>query len=310
MNYGSTNQPLTKVLGDKTNTQFYSSKSKIYSSSGNLFSTILGKNTTNTPTATSKIQMSPTNLTSNNISSTQVRTNNFLGGAGGGNNAFIRTSNQQNLRYFSPHKNPSNTTNNQNTHFQVTNYTSSSSKINYNYGEKEIRGSYIQNSYNENSTVNVLMRSPQLSNQQQINHNGSIYQEEQFVHQISSPVNPKVKINTEKIKKNDFDLKRFKQSDFEFGKKLGQGKFGNVYLAREKATNYIVAIKMMNKESIKNLKAQKQVVREIKLHSYLSHENVIQLYGVFHDDENIYLILEYASDGEVYKELRSSVSFF
>ena len=34
-------------------------------------------------------------------------------------------------------------------------------------------------------------------------------------------------------------------SDFDIGKPLGRGKFGNVYLAREKRTNYVVALKVM-----------------------------------------------------------------
>lgn len=76
-------------------------------------------------------------------------------------------------------------------------------------------------------------------------------------------------------------MKKFVKDDFEFGEKLGQGKFGNVYMAREKKSNFIVAIKVMNKESVKNLKAQKQVVREIKIHSYLNHENIIKLLGFF-----------------------------
>lgn len=32
-------------------------------------------------------------------------------------------------------------------------------------------------------------------------------------------------------------------ADFDIGRPLGRGKFGNVYLAREKATKYIVALK-------------------------------------------------------------------
>jgi serine/threonine protein kinase len=36
----------------------------------------------------------------------------------------------------------------------------------------------------------------------------------------------------------------------------------------------------------------------------LRHENVCRLYGFFWDDKKIYLILEYATEGEVYKELR------
>ncbi len=33
-------------------------------------------------------------------------------------------------------------------------------------------------------------------------------------------------------------------SDFELGNKLGRGKFGNVYIAREKKSQYIVALKV------------------------------------------------------------------
>ena len=33
-------------------------------------------------------------------------------------------------------------------------------------------------------------------------------------------------------------------ADFEIGKPLGRGKFGNVYLAREKETKFIVALKV------------------------------------------------------------------
>jgi hypothetical protein len=117
-----------------------------------------------------------------------------------------------------------------------------------------------------------------------------------------------------KLNKNgllgEFNLKKFKEEDFEFGKKLGKGKFGHVFLARDKKTNFLVAIKVMEKVAIVNMKSEKQVVREIKIHSYLNHENIIQLYGVFHDENYIYLILEYSPGGEVYKELKASVSHF
>lgn len=103
------------------------------------------------------------------------------------------------------------------------------------------------------------------------------------------------------------DLKKFNKENFEFGTKLGKGKFGDVYLAREMKTNFIVAIKVLDKKSIRQMKAQKQVIREIKIHSYLNHRNIIKLYGVFHDDNKVYMIMEYAPEGELYKELKGSV---
>ena len=35
----------------------------------------------------------------------------------------------------------------------------------------------------------------------------------------------------------------------------------------------------------------------------MRHPNILQMYGFFDDDEKIYLILEYAPGGELYKDL-------
>jgi len=40
--------------------------------------------------------------------------------------------------------------------------------------------------------------------------------------------------------------RRWQLSDFDIGKPLGKGKFGNVYLAREKGHKFIVALKVRN----------------------------------------------------------------
>lgn len=46
-----------------------------------------------------------------------------------------------------------------------------------------------------------------------------------------------------------------------------------------------------------------QLRREIEIQSHLRHPNILRLYGYFYDDERIYLVLEYAPIGEVYKHL-------
>lgn len=104
------------------------------------------------------------------------------------------------------------------------------------------------------------------------------------------------------------NLKKFTINDFEVGAKLGNGRFGDVYLAREKKSGYIVALKILNKKEIKRLNAEKLVVREIKIHSFLDHPNIIKMFGVFHDKHKIYLVLEYAPDSELYTEIKNQVS--
>lgn len=42
---------------------------------------------------------------------------------------------------------------------------------------------------------------------------------------------------------------------------------------------------------------------------YLNHPNILKLYGVFHDEENIYLILEYMEEGTLYSALKKKKTF-
>lgn len=83
------------------------------------------------------------------------------------------------------------------------------------------------------------------------------------------------------------------------------GKFGNVYLAREKDTKFVVALKVLFKKQIHRDNVEHQVRREIEIQSHLRHPNILRLYGYFHDTTRIYLILEYAPEGALYKELQS-----
>ncbi len=57
--------------------------------------------------------------------------------------------------------------------------------------------------------------------------------------------------------------------DFEIGKPLGKGKFGHVYLAREKKSEYVVALKMLYKSELQHNKVEKQLRREIEIQSHL-----------------------------------------
>ena len=90
---------------------------------------------------------------------------------------------------------------------------------------------------------------------------------------------------------------------------LGKGKFGNVYLAREKRTKFIVAIKALLKEQLKKEGVEHQLRREIEIQSHLRHKNILRLYGYFYDEKRVYLILEYAAKGELYKVLTEKGRF-
>lgn len=96
---------------------------------------------------------------------------------------------------------------------------------------------------------------------------------------------------------------------FEIGKPLGKGKFGRVYLARERSTGFVCALKVLHKTELQQGKVEKQVRREIEIQSNLAHPNILRLYGHFHDTKRIFLILEFAGRGELYKHLRKAQRF-
>jgi hypothetical protein len=96
--------------------------------------------------------------------------------------------------------------------------------------------------------------------------------------------------------------------DFEVGKPLGRGKFGRVYIARDRRTEYIVALKAIDKSYLLKSGLEHQLRREIEIQTHLDHENILKLYACFWDDKRIYLVLEYAYGGELYKDLKKSVN--
>lgn len=104
-------------------------------------------------------------------------------------------------------------------------------------------------------------------------------------------------------------VKTFHLGMLEVGKPLGKGKFGRVYLAREREHKFVCALKVLNKSELLQARMEKQVRREVEIQSNLCHPNILKLYGHFHDTRRIFLILEFAGQGELYKHLRRATRF-
>jgi hypothetical protein len=63
--------------------------------------------------------------------------------------------------------------------------------------------------------------------------------------------------------------RRWSLDDFDVGRPLGKGKFGRVYLAREKKSGYVVALKVLFKSELAENRVEKQLRREIEIQSHL-----------------------------------------
>ncbi|KAL1456632.1 hypothetical protein WDU94_001347 [Cyamophila willieti] len=97
---------------------------------------------------------------------------------------------------------------------------------------------------------------------------------------------------------------KWQMNDFEVGCPLGTGKFGHVYLAREKTTKVMIALKVLYKEEIIKERMTHQVIRELEIQKHLNHPNIIQLFTYFHDLTRICLVLEFCAIGEMFTHMR------
>lgn len=65
---------------------------------------------------------------------------------------------------------------------------------------------------------------------------------------------------------------------------------------------------MLFKAQLRSARVEHQLRREVEIQSHLRHRNVLRLFGYFHDEERVYLILEYAAGGELYRELQKKAT--
>ncbi|GCB72499.1 aurora kinase C-like [Scyliorhinus torazame] len=104
-------------------------------------------------------------------------------------------------------------------------------------------------------------------------------------------------------------VKNWSIENFDIGRPLGKGKFGNVYMARERESKFILALKVLFKSHLEKENVEHQLRREVEIQSHLKHPNILRLYNYFFDRTRIYLMLEYAPRGELYKELQKHGCF-
>ncbi|XP_069026873.1 aurora kinase B [Embiotoca jacksoni] len=108
---------------------------------------------------------------------------------------------------------------------------------------------------------------------------------------------------------SSFTSRKVTIDDFDIGRPLGKGKFGNVYLARVKEKQAIVALKVLFKSQMEKEGVEHQLRREIEIQAHLKHPNILRFYNYFHDRKRVFLVLEYAPRGEMYKELQRCGKF-
>eukprot|EP00347_Sterkiella_histriomuscorum_P006616 403352090 len=119
---------------------------------------------------------------------------------------------------------------------------------------------------------------------------------------------PLAKVNKNKLKKNlHSKIKMLQKGSLLKTLKIQDklvitllGTFGKVRLGTHMLTGEKVAIKILEKDKIKDQADVERVTREIHILKIVRHPNVVQLYEIIETSRQLFLIMEYASGGELF----------
>ncbi|KAL3377897.1 hypothetical protein AABB24_004016 [Solanum stoloniferum] len=101
-------------------------------------------------------------------------------------------------------------------------------------------------------------------------------------------------------KRTDFGYDKDFDKKFTIGKLLGHGQFGYTYVATDKSNGNRVAVKRIEKKKMVVPIAVEDVKREVKILKALAgHENVVDFYNAFEDDNYVYIVMELCEGGEL-----------
>ncbi|KAL2122089.1 hypothetical protein VTJ04DRAFT_2544 [Mycothermus thermophilus] len=91
---------------------------------------------------------------------------------------------------------------------------------------------------------------------------------------------------------------RLRHADFQILTQVGQGGYGQVFLAQKKDTKEVCALKVMSKKLLFKLDEVRHVLTERDILTTAKSEWLVRLLYSFQDDKNIYLAMEYVPGGD------------
>uniref|UniRef100_UPI00358E69AF 5'-AMP-activated protein kinase catalytic subunit alpha-2 n=1 Tax=Myxine glutinosa TaxID=7769 RepID=UPI00358E69AF len=93
---------------------------------------------------------------------------------------------------------------------------------------------------------------------------------------------------------------KIKIGHYVLGDTLGVGTFGKVKVGQHILTGHQVAVKILNRQRLRNLAVVEKVRREICNLKLFRHPHVIKLYQVISTPTDIFMVMEYVAGGELF----------
>ncbi|KAG1254426.1 hypothetical protein G6F68_010855 [Rhizopus microsporus] len=102
---------------------------------------------------------------------------------------------------------------------------------------------------------------------------------------------------------------KLKLDDFNLLRTLGTGSFGRVHLSQSKHNHRYYAIKVLKKTEVVRLKQVEHTNNEKHILESVAYPFLVNLWGTFQDDANLYMVMDYVPGGELFSILRKQKKF-
>ncbi|CAH8832502.1 unnamed protein product [Trichobilharzia szidati] len=99
----------------------------------------------------------------------------------------------------------------------------------------------------------------------------------------------------------------FLSKRYHIGRKLGDGNFAIVKLGKRRDTNDQYAVKIIDKNKITGKEAM--LLNEISILHHCSHPNIVRLYEEFETSNEIWLVMEFVKDGDLFDGITQATKF-
>ena len=109
---------------------------------------------------------------------------------------------------------------------------------------------------------------------------------------IQPETKEEIELNKNKLKSN--------KGPYILGEKLGEGAFAKVRLATQIHIKEKCAVKILEKKLLESSRDIQRLKKEIKILKKLRHKNIIQLYDIMESKRNLYFVMEYCKNGELF----------
>jgi len=106
--------------------------------------------------------------------------------------------------------------------------------------------------------------------------------------------------NSKKIEEpTQIQIEKVNKNSFEYLQIIGKGGFGKVWKVYHKQKKMKYALKEMSKAKILDKKSEKSVIYERILLSRMNHPFIINMHYSFQDKENLYIVMDLLTGGDL-----------